>query len=162
MPFESSKPGPRDAESLAPELESLADQLDRDAQWLAFKYPAHKPQLPLARPRRLRWVAIGATAVLFFLAVDGWLMWQRPREPSPALQRDIVATKPPAGSLAGAKPEAPASSRLFEPRMPARRMPAMFSELNGAEKEAVLDLLEDRARAERDRPQPPTNTSLSL
>lgn len=156
MPFDSPKPGPRDADSFASfELESLADQLSRDAQWLAYKYPAHKPKLPLKQPRRLRWVAVGAAAVLLLLCVDGWLMWTRPAAgPSPELsEKNIAAAKtPPAGSLAGARSEAPVPRRMpLETRLPGLSL----KDLNGAEKEAVLDLLEQRAPA-------PTNTSLSL
>jgi hypothetical protein len=154
MPFESSKTGPRGAESFSsPELESLADQLDRDAQWLATKYPAHKPRLPLERPRRVRWVAVGAAAALVFLAVDAWWMWTRPAV-GIAPVGDFVAAPTPPVSVPGSKAETPASRRMLETRLPA--VPGMpFNGLNGAEKEAVLDLLEQRAPE-------PNKTSLSF
>jgi hypothetical protein len=151
MPFESSKPGPRDPDGLAPELESLADQLSRDAQWLASRFPAHKPSLPLKGPRRLRWVAFGAAAALVLLAVDAWWMWERPQAPAPAA--DLAkAASPAASSVAGARSETASPRRLpLETRLPG----ISFKDLNGAEKEAVLDLLEERAPAL-------TKTSLSL
>ena len=161
MPFEPSPPrrrekthAPRrDADSFAsPELEALAEQLGRDSQWLAERYPAHKPRLPLRRPQRLRWVAVGAAAVLMLLAVDGWRMWNRPASPTPT--RDYVALPAPTPKAGVVLPGRRDGLSVQPAAIEARPPGLSFDKLNGAEKEAVLDLLEERA--------PALSTSLSL
>jgi hypothetical protein len=131
-------------------LESLADQLSRDAQWLAYRYPAHKPRLPLKQPRRLRWVAVGAVVALALLSLDAWRMWTRPARPQPAGPSEFAAAQPPA-NLNGKRSGVAIPKRQLGASMP----PVSYKDLNGAEKEAVLDLLEERAPAI-------TNASLSL
>ncbi len=144
MPFEPLKP-PADAERFAsPQLEALADQLRHDAQWLSAKYPAHKPRFPLARPRRLRWVAVASVAVLMLLAVDAWRMWTTPARPSldDTVQTQLPAEKSvDAASGTGIIPSHPAMTNA----RPAAVPPNLgYNDLTGAEKEALLDLLEQR------------------
>jgi hypothetical protein len=150
MPFEQAKP-PADAERFAsPELEMLADQLRHDAQWLAERYPAHKPRLPLGQPRRVRWLAVACVAALLLLAVDGWRMWRRPARPiqSPS---DLASHRQqlPAKTVEALKEAAPASPAMTNAGSPVFG----YNDLNGAEKEALLDLLEKR---------PPANIKVSL
>jgi hypothetical protein len=142
MPFEPTRP-PRDADSLAsPELEALAEQLRQDAQWLVSRYPAHKPRLPLKRRHRMRWVAAGAVAVLLLLAVDGWRMWRRPASPgSSHTSEKLAGTAVPPAKMPGNRSEAFLPGNMSTPPQ-TRRL--SLGDLNGAEKEAVLDLLEER------------------
>lgn len=157
MPFESNhhgrsnpgrgdaaagKPGRQSESFLSPELQSLADQLVQDSQWLAMNYPAHKPRLPLRQPRRFRWVAVASVAVLVLLAIDGWWLWNRPapRSPSPD---NVVAVPAPVSPAARPRTVVPPiTPAAVENRAPA----ALLKNLNGAEKEAVLDFLQERAQ----------------
>jgi hypothetical protein len=138
MPFEPTKP-PHDADEFAsPQIELLADQLRHDAQWLAAKYPAHKPRLPLARPRRLHWVAVASVAVLLLLAVDAWRMWHYPPQtslPKTFVPPPVTVVEQPADALA------PLIPAVTNPR------PLGYSDLGPAEKEALLDLLEQQPTA---------------
>jgi hypothetical protein len=134
--------GRRERDSfLSPDLEMLAEQLAQDSQWLALNYPAAKPSLPLRKPRRFKWVAVAAVAALLLLAIDGWWLWNRPAAPIVGPSNLVVA--PPAGSVRPASEVPLNRPALMETRLPG----AMFKNLSGAEKEAVLDFLEERAPA---------------
>jgi hypothetical protein len=149
MPFEQSKP-PAEEHFDSPEFELLSDQLRRDAQWLAARYPAHKPRLPLVRPRRLRWIAVASVAMLVLLAIDAWRMWNNPMPAtSPPDNMSVRATVP------AVAPAIVKQKGLIEQAIPALTSPRPlgYNDLNPAEKEAVLDLLEER---------PPANLKISL
>ena len=146
MPFESKNSGRsnrrRENSFLSPELEALGDQLEQDSQWLALSYPARKPQLPLRQPRRFKWVAVGAVVALVLVAIDGVWLWTRPAAPSTSPEKFVSV---PAVSPAPVRPRNPmptVTPAAVETRAPA----ALFKDLNGAEKEAVLDFLEERGQ----------------
>lgn len=152
MPFESNQSGrsnpgrgrkgrgERDS-FLSPDLEALAEQLSQDSQWLALNYPAHKPR-KLRQPRRFQWVAVAAVAALVLLAIDGWRLWNRPAPQNPV--REGMAVLPvPSSAIQSASSVPLSTPAIMETRVPG----VMFKDLNGAEKEAVLDFLEERAPA---------------
>lgn len=152
MPFESnhhgrshpgrSNPGKQRESFLSPELQSLAEQLAQDSQWLAMNYPAHKPRLPLRRARRFRWMAAASVAVLLLLAMDGWWLWTRPSPAGPPSDK-LVAVPVQVPPTARPRTAVPAATpAAVDTRAPA----ALLKNLNGAEKEAVLDFLQERAQ----------------
>lgn len=143
MPSKQSNPG--DADRLASlELELLADQLRHDASWLAAAYPPQKPTVPRRPKRSYKWVAVGAAAVLLLVAADAWWLWQKP---SPEVS-DIA--KAPVTAVPATASQSPAAGPSFTVVAPRAMLPGAsppvrgYRDLNGAEKEALLDLLEQR------------------
>jgi hypothetical protein len=141
----SERPQPADRDPLvSADLEFLAEQLRRDAQWISAKYPACRPEILAARPRRFKWVAVACAAALVVLSVDGWYLWNRPQarpEISDLADSTNVATTPVV------VPETPGPT--IHPAVQARPAAAVlnrgFNDLSGAEKAAVIELIEKRA-----------------
>lgn len=123
------------------DLELLADQLRQDADYLAMRYPACVPErLPTVSLARRFAPALwsSAAAALLLVATGVWGVASgtielidppAPVRPHPATQRLTLQDRRPSP----VKRELP------------RSMPAtFFHDLTGPEKEAVLDLFEER------------------
>ena len=140
MPSDYLQPTDRDP-LVSADLEFLAEQLTKDAQWISGKYPACKPETLVRRPRRFKWVGVACAAALLFLAIDGWYLWSRP-EVTPsvgdlATNQPVLTTPTPASE--------PPASIVHPASVKTRPAAALFNDLNGAEKAAVIDLIEKRA-----------------
>lgn len=143
MPSDYLHPANRDP-LVSADLEFLAEQLSRDAQWISGKYPACKPETLERRPMRFRWVSVACAAALLFLVIDGWYLWNRPQASAPihhlADHKPVVTNPTP--TPAAAPIVHPVATTL--PTAAVLKQP-LFKDLNGAEKAAVIDLIEKKA-----------------
>src|SRR5262245_5304492 len=145
MPSEYLHPSDRDP-LVSADLEFLAEQLSRDAQWISSKYPACKPETLARRPTRFRWVSVACAAALLLLAIDGWYLWSRPSA-TPNVG-DLAENKP---VITTTTPVTPSPTSIIHPAAVKTRPAAavvngqLFNNLNGAEKAAVIDLIEKKA-----------------
>lgn len=139
MPSDYLQPTNRDP-LVSADLEFLAEQLSRDAQWISSRYPACKPKEPLRRPRRIKWLSVACAAALLLLAIDGFYLWSRPARHD-ALDSRVAVEAPAVPSKAASTP---APRPISTPSRAAAAIP-LLNQLNGPEKAGVMELIEQGA-----------------